>query len=97
MARFLMLGGRLLSPVVVVSALLLGVAGGWIGWRRSTRRLHRRSLRGPDLPPDMTRREFDRQFRSRMKRLRLVWTAVYFLGGALLGAALTFFLVLQRR
>jgi hypothetical protein len=82
-------------PFGVVTVLAFGFVSGWIGWVRVTRPIYRRSLREPDLPPGVTRREFDRQLRSRAKRWRLVWTAVHLLVGVVVGAVVRS--VMQRR
>ena len=78
----------MLTPVVLITLLMFGTAGAGIGWYRATKPIYRRSLREPDLPTGMTRRDFDRQRRRRLKWWRVVWTLVYFLLGALLGAVL---------
>jgi hypothetical protein len=41
----------MLSPVAVFTLLAFGAAGAWLGWRRGTRLVYRRSLREPVLPP----------------------------------------------
>ena len=78
----------MLNPVVLVTLFLFGAVGAWIGWSRATRPIYRRSLREPDLPDGMTRREFDRRLRRRLKALRVVWTLVYFLLGTLVGGVI---------
>ncbi len=76
----------MLSPAVVVTLLTFGVFGGAWGWRRETKFVYRRSPGEPDLPPDMTRRDFDRRLRCRRKLRRLGLAALYFLVGLVLGA-----------
>ncbi len=79
------LGLDVLNPVVMVTLLVFAATGGWIGWRRGTRAIYRRSLSEPLLAPGVTRRDFDRQLRQRRKMWRVVWTIVYALSGALIG------------
>jgi hypothetical protein len=72
----------LLDPVRVITVLVVGALCGWLGWRNASRRIYRRSLNEPEIPPGMSRREVDRQHRKRSKVWRMVWTAVYFAIGA---------------
>jgi hypothetical protein len=67
---------------VAITVLLCAVIGGWLGWRRATRPLARRSLLNSARPPAISRPGADR--RSRRTWL-LVITVIYALGGALLG------------
>jgi hypothetical protein len=76
--------GGLLDPVRVITVLVVGALCSWLGWRSASKRIYRRSLNAPEIPPGMTRREFDRQRRRRTKVWRIVWTGVYFAVGAAL-------------
>lgn len=76
----------MLSSGTIATLVLFGALGGLIGWRRSTKSIHRRSLRQPEVPPGITRREFDRQVRRRRKILRPIVTGLHILAGLALAA-----------
>lgn len=70
------------------------LAAGFIGWRRATKPIYRRTYADIDVPGGMTRREYDRVIRRQRKRWRLFITLVYALCGAFAG--LMFLFVLAR-
>lgn len=70
-------------------------AAGYVGWRRSTKPLYRRLYVEVDPPEGMTRRQYERQLRKRLKRWRIVVTIFYALSGAIGG--ILFLMVLARR
>ncbi len=67
---------------------------GFVGWRRATKPIYRRTYANVDVPDGMTRREYDRAIRRKRKFWRLVITVVYASAGAIGG--LVFLLVLAR-
>ena len=69
--------------MVAVTVLLCAVIGGWLGWRRATRPLARRSLLDSGRPAAISRRVIDRK--QRRRTWLIVITVVYALGGAALG------------
>jgi hypothetical protein len=71
------------SPVVAITVLLCAVIGGWLGWRRATRPVARRSLLESARPAAISRPGIDR--RQRRRTWLIVITVVYALGGAALG------------
>ncbi len=62
---------------LAIVLILLGGAGGWIGWRRATKAIYRRSMFERDLPPGMTRRDYDRAVRRRRRIRRVFITLLY--------------------
>ena len=68
---------------MAVTVLLCAVIGGWLGWRRATRPVARRSLLGSGRPAAISRAGIDR--RQRRRTWLIVITVVYALGGAALG------------
>ena len=68
------------------------LVAGFIGWRRATKSIYRRTYADVDVPKGMTRREYDRTIRRQRKRWRLLITFVYALAGALGGLMLLFLL-----
>jgi hypothetical protein len=71
---------------------VFSLAAGYVGWRRASKPVYRRSYAGVDVPDGMTRREYDRAVRRRAKRWRLFMTAVYALSGGATGLLLLFVL-----
>jgi hypothetical protein len=88
-------GAWVLNPVLVSTMVLFSVIAGYIGWRRATKPIYRRTYVEPDPPEGMTRREYDRKIRGRRKRWRLVVTVFYAIMGAIGG--IVFLLLLARR
>lgn len=84
-----------MGPDVVGAMLVCAVGAGWIGWRRGTRLIYRRSLIQPDPPVGVSRRAYDRSLRRRRKLQRVVVTLAYAAGGAVAG--FVFLSVLGRR
>lgn len=72
--------------------VVFSAVAGYIGWRRATKPIYRRTYVEPDPPEGMTRREYDRKVRRQRKRWRLVVTFFYAVAGALGGLAFLFFL-----
>jgi len=68
------------------------VVAGFIGWRRATKPIYRRTYADVDVPEGMTRREYDRTIRRQRKRWRLFITFVYAIAGAVGGLMFLFFL-----
>lgn len=68
---------------------------GFIGWRRATKPIYRRTYANVDVPAGMTRREYERALRRKRKSWRLLMTVVYAAAGAISG--LMFLFVLARR
>ena len=83
-----------MNPILVSTLALCALAGGYLGWRRSTRQIYRRSFADVDVPEGMTRRDYDRALRRHRKRRRLVVTFLSAVAGALGGV---FLLVLLAR
>ncbi len=73
---------------------LFGGAGGWIGWRHSTRAIYRRRRLDCDLPPGVTRREYNRNLRRRRRVERVFITILSALMGVVAGV---FFLLVIAR
>jgi hypothetical protein len=73
----------LIAFVVLLCAVL---AGSW-GWRKSTRKLRRRSVHS-DRPMDVGAEDYEAAREANLKRRRLVFTALYSIGGAVLGYGL---------
>ena len=71
------------------------LVAGFIGWRRATKPIYRRTYADVDVPDGMTRREYDRAIRQQRKRWRLFITFVYAIAGAIGG--LLFLFSLARR
>ena len=65
---------------------------GFIGWRRATKPIYRRTYADVDVPEGVTRREYDRAIRRQRKRWRLFITIVYAFVGAIGGLLFLFFL-----
>jgi TRAP-type C4-dicarboxylate transport system permease small subunit len=82
-----------LNPILVSTMALFALAGGYLGWRRWTRKIYRRTYSEFDVPEGMTRREYDRALRRQGKRWRLVATFAYAVAGALGGVLLLVLLV----
>jgi uncharacterized membrane protein YfcA len=77
-----------LNPVVAITVLLCAVIGGWLGWRRATRPIARRSLFDSARPTTgIARRGFDRE------RHRRNWKIVVAIIYALIGAVIGFFVL----
>jgi hypothetical protein len=73
-------------------ALFAAIAG-YIGWRRATKPIYRRTyVEIDDLPKGMTRREYDRAIRRRRKAWRIVVTFFYAVMGAIAGVIFLMFL-----
>ena len=72
-----------MSPVVAITVLLCAVIGGWLGWRRATRPVPRRSLLDSARPAAISRPGIDR--RQRRRTWLIVTTVIYALGGAIIG------------
>jgi hypothetical protein len=70
---------------LAIAMLLFGGFAGFIGWRRATKPIYRRSL-FDDVPTGVDRREHERATIRRRKMRRLVTTILYALAGAALGA-----------
>lgn len=68
------------------------LVAGFIGWRRATRPIYRRTYADTDVPEGMTRRDYDRIVRRQRKRWRLFITLVYAIAGAIGGLVFLFFL-----
>ena len=68
------------------------LAGRFIGWRRATKPIYRRTYADVDVPEGLTRREYDRGIRRQRKRWRLFITVVYAIAGAIGGLLFLFFL-----
>jgi hypothetical protein len=83
-----------MNSVLAVTILVFGAAAGWIGWRRATKPIYRRSLFEPDPPPGFTRRQYERAVRRRRKIWRVVVTVLYALAGAIGG--IVFLLLVSR-
>jgi hypothetical protein len=71
---------------------VFALVAGFIGWRRATKPIYRRTYADVDVPEGLTRREYDRAIRRRAKRWRLVVTVLYALGGAIGGVVFLLFL-----
>jgi hypothetical protein len=71
---------------------VFALVAGFIGWRRATKPIYRRTYADVDVPEGLTRREYDRSIRRRAKRWRLVVTVLYALGGAIGGVVFLLFL-----
>ena len=84
-----------MNPVLVSTIVVFGGAAGYVGWRRATKPIYRRSYSDADVPPGLSRREYDRGIRRKRKRWRLFVTLVYALAGAIGG--IVFLLILSRR
>src|SRR5262245_52980706 len=87
-------GGRV-NPVLATTMLVCGGIAAWIGWRRATKPIYRRSMWGMDVPDGMTRRDYERQIRNKRKRWRLVITFFYAIAGAIGGVLLL--MIIARR
>ena len=87
-----MFGDLGLNPVVVSTMAAFAVVAGFIGWRRATKPIYRRTYADVDVPEGMTRREYDRGIRRQRKRRRLYMTLVYAIAGAIGGLVFLFFL-----
>jgi hypothetical protein len=82
-----------LNPILVSTMALFGVVAGYIGWRRATKPIYRRTYVEVDLLPiGVTRREYDRAIRRRRKLWRLVVTFFYAIAGAIAGVLFLMFL-----
>jgi hypothetical protein len=81
---------------LVLALTMLACAGiaGFVGWRRATKPIYRRSMWGLDVPDGLTRRDYERLIRTRRKRWRLAVTALYALMGA--GAGVVLLMLLNR-
>ena len=77
-----------MSTLVAATMLVFAFVGGIIGWRRASKPIYRRSLYDPDLPPGVTRRDYERMERTRRKRRRVVVTCLSGLLGAVAGFCL---------
>jgi hypothetical protein len=81
-----------LNPTLLSTMALFGIVGGYIGWRRATKPIYQRMHIEADPGTGTSRREYERAFRRRRKRWRLVITFLYAVGGALLGVLFLMFL-----
>lgn len=81
-----------MNPMLLSTMALFGIVGGYVGWRRATRPIYQRMHIEADPRTGTSRREYERAFRRRRKRWRLVVTFFYALGGALLGVLFLMFL-----
>ncbi len=72
-----------MNPVVAITVLLCAVIGGWLGWRRATRPIARRSLFDSARPTTGFGRE----------RYRRSWKFVVAIVYALIGAVIGFFVL----
>ena len=63
-----------LNPVVISTMAAFALVAGFIGWRRATKPIYRRTYADVDVPEGMTRREYDRGIRRQRKRWRLYMT-----------------------
>jgi hypothetical protein len=90
-----MLGALVLSPLIMSTMTLFGVIAGYIGWRRATKPIYRRSYADLDVPVGMTKRDHERALRRRRKSWRIVITILHALGGAVIGFG--FLMYLARR
>jgi hypothetical protein len=68
------------------------LVAGFIGWRRATKPIYRRTYSDIGVPEGMTRREYDRAIRRQRKRWRLLITVVYAVAGAIGGLLFLFYL-----
>lgn len=87
-----MFGDPGLNPVVVSTMAAFAVVAGFIGWRRATKPIYRRTYADVDVPEGMTRREYDRAVRRQRKWWRLFITVAYAIAGAIGGLMFLFFL-----
>jgi len=71
---------------------LFGIVSGYIGWRRATRPIYQRLHIEVDPPAGMSKRDYERAYRRRLRRWRLVATFLYAVGGALVGVLFLMFL-----
>jgi hypothetical protein len=71
---------------------VFALVAGFIGWRRATKPIYRRTYADVDVPEGLTRREYDRAIRRRAKRWRLVVTVLYAMAGAIGGVVFLLFL-----
>ena len=84
--------GLFLNPILVSTMALFGVIAGYIGWRRATKPIYRRTYVEVDLlPTGVTRREYDRVICRRRKLWRLVITFFYAIAGAVAGVLFLMF------
>lgn len=81
-----------MSPILAVLLLLFGGVAGYVGWRRATRPIYRRSLYDADPPHGMSRREYERIVRRRRKIKRVFVTLAYAATGAIVGLVLLLFI-----
>jgi hypothetical protein len=84
-----------MNPLFWAVLIVFGGAGGWLGWRRATRAVYRRSYGMTDAPLGEDRRRYEIATIMRRKRWRIVVTAAYAVGGAILG--LVFLALISRR
>lgn len=84
-----------MNPVIWITLAVFGAAAGWIGWRRATRAVYRRSYGMTEAPPGEDRRRYEIATIVRRKRWRIVVTVAYAIGGMVLG--LIFLVLISRR
>jgi hypothetical protein len=83
-----------MSPVLLAVLVACGGVAGSVGWRRATGPINRQPLYRLDLPPGMTRREYERRRRRRRKLERLFVTVAYAVTGAVGG--IVFLMLINR-
>jgi hypothetical protein len=74
-----------MSPVLMGVMLVFGAVAGTVGWRRATGAIYRVPLYRLELPPGMSRRDYERRRRRHRKFQRLFMTMFYSLVGAMGG------------
>ena len=77
---------------IIVSLLIFGGLGAWLGWRRGTAQMYRRSH--DPLEPVLASHQTDPEFFARRARRRWIMTVGYAVAGCAI--ALLFLLVVAR-
>jgi hypothetical protein len=75
--------------------MLFAALGGFWGWRRGTKSLYRRSLHS-ERPDSVSAYEYERRTIAARKRWRLFITAMFGIGGAVVGYGLLLAVALRR-